>query len=64
MPIDIKELIVKGTVQSKKEKKVDIIKIIDEKLGNTSSESNSNQKNLIEQCVQEVLLELKKQSDY
>jgi|TARA_B110000977_G_C11091728_1_gene497186 hypothetical protein len=64
MPIEIKELIVKGTVQSKKEKKVDIIKIIDEKLGNTSSESNSNQKNLIEQCVQEVLLELKKQSDY
>jgi hypothetical protein len=64
MPIEIKELIVKGTVQSKKEKKVDIIKIIDEKLGNTSSESNSNQKNLIDQCVQEVLLELKKQSDY
>ena len=64
MLIEIKELIVKGTVQSKKEKKVDIIKIIDEKLGNTSSESNSNQKNLIEQCVQEVLLELKKQSDY
>ena len=66
MPIEIKELIVKGTVEEAKKKgNTDITKIIQEKISEIPPPQCSlNKTSLIEECVQEVLEELRKQLDY
>jgi|TARA_Y100000996_G_scaffold358919_1_gene300771 hypothetical protein len=66
MPIEIKELIVKGTVEEAKKKgNTDITKIIQEKIAEIPPPQCSlNKTSLIEECVQEVLEELRKQLDY
>jgi len=66
MPLEIKELIVKGTVDTDaKEDRIDIIKLIDEKLANLPpAQCSLNKSSLIEECVQEVLYEIRKQLDY
>lgn len=66
MPIEIKELIVKGTVDELKNKGTsEISKIIQDKISEISPpQCNLNKTSLIEECVQEVLEELRKQLDY
>ena len=66
MPIEIKELIVKGTVESENKKEsVDVIKLIDEKLAKVpKAEYSLDKASLIEECVQEVIEEIRKQLDY
>jgi len=66
MPIEIKELIVKGTVDSEKnQENVDVVKIIDEKLSAMSiPQCSLNKSSLIEECVKEVMSEIRKQLDY
>jgi hypothetical protein len=65
MPIEIKELIVKGTVESEDaSQQVDVVELIDTKLANAPSKCGLDKGNLIEECVQAVLQELRKQSDY
>ena len=66
MPIEIKELIVKGTVDELKNKSTtEISKIIQDKISEISApQCNLNKTSLIEECVQEVLEELRKQLDY
>ena len=66
MPIEIKELIVKGTVDEFKNKGTsEISKIIQDKISEISApQCNLNKTSLIEECVQEVLEELRKQLDY
>lgn len=66
MPIEIKELIVKGTVDELKNKGTsEISKIIQDKISEISApQCNLNKTSLIEECVQEVLEELRKQLDY
>jgi len=66
MPIEIKELIVKGTVESENKKEsVDVIKLIDEKLAKVpKAECSLDKASLIEECVQEVIEEIRKQLDY
>ena len=65
MPLEIKELIVKGTVESdNKKSNVDVLKLIDEKLSEKQPQNNIDRKSIIEECVQEVLTEIRKQLDY
>ncbi len=65
MPLEIKELIVKGTVESdNKTSNVDIVKLIDEKLSEKKPQNNIDRKSIIEECVREVLTEIRKQLDY
>ena len=66
MPIEIKELRVKGTVDELKNKGTsEISKIIQDKISEISApQCNLNKTSLIEECVQEVLEELRKQLDY
>tara|TARA_B100001057_G_C22171146_1_gene689482 strand:+ start:195 stop:392 length:198 start_codon:yes stop_codon:yes gene_type:complete len=65
MPLEIKELIVKGTVESEnKTSNVDIVKLIDEKLSERQPQNNIDRKSIIEDCVREVLNEIRKQLDY
>ena len=66
MPIEIKELIVKGTVDELKNKGTsEISKIIQDKISEISApQCNLNKTSLIEECVQEVLEELRKQLGY
>jgi hypothetical protein len=66
MPLEIKELIVKGTVESEqKHQNVNVVKLIDEKLSKMPKPQCSLNKNsLIEDCVHEVLSEIRKQLDY
>ncbi|MDG2108495.1 MAG: DUF5908 family protein [Flavobacteriaceae bacterium] len=65
MPLEIKELIVKGTVESdNKTSNVDIVKLIDEKLSEKQPQNNIDRKSIIEECVREVLTEIRKQLDY
>ena len=65
MPLEIKELIVKGTVESdNKTGNVDIVKLIDEKLSEKQPQNNIDRKSIIEECVREVLTEIRKQLDY
>lgn len=66
MPLEIKELIVKGTVDSEEnQENVDVVKLIDEKLSEMSiPQCSLNKPSLIEECVQEVLSEIRKQLDY
>tara|TARA_Y100000385_G_C13096836_1_gene641863 strand:- start:2451 stop:2648 length:198 start_codon:yes stop_codon:yes gene_type:complete len=65
MPLEIKELIVKGTVESdNKTSNVDIVKLIDEKLSKKQPQNNIDRKSIIEECVREVLTEIRKQLDY
>lgn len=66
MPLEIKELIVKGTVESEqKQESVDVVKLIDEKLSSMAKPKCSlNKSSLIDECVQEVLSEIRKQLDY
>ena len=66
MPIEIKELIVKGTVDELKNKSTtEISKIIQDKISEIPvPQCNLNKTSLIEECVQEVLEELRKQLDY
>ena len=65
MPIEIKELIVKGTVESDNKKSdVDVVKLIDEKLSEKQPQNNIDRKSIIEECVREVLTEIRKQLDY
>ena len=66
MPIEIKELIVKGTVDELKNKGTsERSKIIQDKISEISApQCNLNKTSLIEECVQEVLEELRKQLDY
>ena len=65
MPLEIKELIVKGTVESdNKKSNVDLVKLIDEKLSEKQPQNNIDRKSIIEECVLEVLTEIRKQLDY
>ncbi|MAC92315.1 MAG: hypothetical protein CMC01_01170 [Flavobacteriaceae bacterium] len=65
MPLEIKELIVKGIVESdNKTSKVDIVKLIDEKLSEKQPQNKIDRKSIIEECVREVLTEIRKQLDY
>ena len=65
MPLEIKELIVKGIVESdNKTSNVDIVKLIDEKLSERQPQNNIDRKSIIEECVREVLNEIRKQLDY
>ena len=65
MPLEIKELIVKGTVESdNKINNVDVIKLIDEKLSEKQPQTNFDRKSIIDECVREVLAEIRKQLDY
>tara|TARA_B100001093_G_scaffold26848_1_gene23548 strand:+ start:522 stop:719 length:198 start_codon:yes stop_codon:yes gene_type:complete len=65
MPLEIKELIVKGTVESdNKTSNVDIVKLIDKKLSEKQPQNNIDRKTIIEECVREVLIEIRKQLDY
>ncbi|MDA7797542.1 DUF5908 family protein [Flavobacteriaceae bacterium] len=66
MPLEIKELIVKGTVDSEEnQENVDVVKLIDEKLSEMSiPQCSLNKPSFIEECVQEVLSEIRKQLDY
>ena len=65
MPLEIKELIVKGTVESDNKKSdVDVVKLIDEKLSGKQPQNNIDRKSIIEECVREVLTEIRKQLDY
>ena len=66
MPIEIKELIVKGTVDELKNKSTtEISKIIQDKISEIPApQCNLNKTSLIEECVQEGLEELRKQLDY
>ena len=65
MPLEIKELIIKGTVESdNKTSNVDIVKLIDEKLSEKQPQNNIDRKSIIEECVREVLNEIRKQLDY
>ncbi|MDG1652959.1 MAG: DUF5908 family protein [Flavobacteriaceae bacterium] len=66
MPIEIKELVVKGTIESEqKEKSIDIVKLIDEKISDMPKpQCGLNKSSLIDECVQEVLSEIRKQLDY
>lgn len=65
MPLEIKELIVKGTVESdNKINNVDVIKLIDEKLSEKQPQNNFDRKSIIDECVREVLTEIRKQLDY
>jgi hypothetical protein len=65
MPLEIKELIVKGTVESdNKKSNVDVVKLIDEKLSEKQPQNNIDRKSIIEECVREVLTEIRKQLDY
>jgi hypothetical protein len=65
MPLEIKELIVKGTVESdNKTGNVDIVKLIDKKLSEKQPQNNIDRKTIIEECVREVLIEIRKQLDY
>ena len=66
MPIEIKELIVKGTVEAeKKGESVDVVKLINDKLAEFPKPQQSiDRASLIEECVQEVLEEIRKQLDY
>tara|TARA_B100001057_G_scaffold174330_1_gene174990 strand:+ start:615 stop:812 length:198 start_codon:yes stop_codon:yes gene_type:complete len=65
MPLEIKELIVKGTVESdNKKSNVDLVKLIDEKLSEKKPQNNFDRKSIIEECVREVLTEIRKQLDY
>jgi hypothetical protein len=65
MPLEIKELIVKVTVESdNKKSNVDVVKLIDEKLSEKQPQNNIDRKSIIEECVREVLTEIRKQLDY
>tara|TARA_B110000444_G_C18835288_1_gene595602 strand:+ start:783 stop:980 length:198 start_codon:yes stop_codon:yes gene_type:complete len=65
MPLEIKEIIVKGTVESdNKKSNVDVVKLIDEKLSEKQPQNNIDRKSIIEECVREVLTEIRKQLDY
>ena len=65
MPLEIKELIVKGTVETdNKINNVDVIKLIDEKLSEKQPQTNFDRKSIIDECVREVLAEIRKQLDY
>jgi len=65
MPLEIKEIIVKGTVESdNKKNNVDVVKLIDEKLSEKQPQNNIDRKSIIEECVREVLTEIRKQLDY
>ncbi|MDC1012495.1 DUF5908 family protein [Flavobacteriaceae bacterium] len=66
MPIEIKELIVKGTVDGeKKGENIDVVKLIEEKLAKVPKlKFGIDKVSLIDECVQEVLEEIRKQSDY
>ena len=65
MPLEIKELIVKGTVESdNKINNIDVIKLIDEKLSEKQPQTNFDRKSIIDECVREVLAEIRKQLDY
>ena len=65
MPLEIKELIVKGTVESdNKINNVDVVKLIDEKLSEKQPQTNFDRKSIIDECVREVLAEIRKQLDY
>jgi len=66
MPIEIKELIVKGTVDGeKKGENFDVVKLIEEKLAKVPKlKFGIDKVSLIDECVQEVLEEIRKQSDY
>ena len=65
MPLEIKEIIVKGTVESdNKKSNVDVVKLIDEKLSEKQPQNNIDRKKIIEECVREVLTEIRKQLDY
>ena len=65
MPLEIKEIIVKGTVEpDNKKSNVDVVKLIDEKLSEKQPQNNIDRKSIIEECVREVLTEIRKQLDY
>jgi len=65
MPLEIKELIVKGTVETdNKINNVDVVKLIDEKLSEKQPQTNFDRKSIIDECVREVLAEIRKQLDY
>ena len=66
MPLEIKELIVKGTVESEqKQENIDVVKLIDEKLASMPKPQCSlNKSSLIDECVQEVLREIGNKLDY
>ena len=66
MPIEIKELIVKGTVDGeKKGENIDVVKLIEDKLAKMPKLKYGIDKvSLIDECVQEVLEEIRKQLDY
>ncbi len=66
MPIEIKELIVKGTVDGeKKGENIDVVKLIEEKLAKVPKlKFGIDKVSLIDECVQEVLEEIRKQLDY
>ena len=50
MPLEIKELIVKGTVESdNKKSNVDLVKLIDEKLSEKQPQNNFDRKSIIEE---------------
>jgi|TARA_X000000950_G_scaffold9085_3_gene10003 hypothetical protein len=66
MPIEIKELIVKGTVDGeKKDENIDVVKLIEDKLAKMPKlKCGIDKVSLIDECVQEVLEEIRKQLDY
>lgn len=65
MPIEIKELIVTGKVAEAQESEVDVVALIDKSLQENPQGLSVIEKNkIVTECVEKVLIEIRKQSYY
>lgn len=65
MPIEIKELIITGKVSDDDSSEVDVVKLIEEKFSSQQPTMSVIEKNqLITECVEKVLWEIRNKSDY
>lgn len=65
MPIEIKELIVTGKVAEAQQTEVDIVALIEKSLQEHPQGMSVIEKNkIVTECVEKVLIEIRKQSTY
>jgi hypothetical protein len=66
MPIRIRELIIKGTVDKKSgaTKSVDVVDLINTKINDSPPRCNLDRPSFVEDCVKEVLHRLRQELDY
>jgi hypothetical protein len=66
MPIQIRELIIKGTVDKKagQTQNVDVVDLINNKIKESPPRCNLDRPSFVEDCVKEVLHRLRRELDY